>query len=99
MAKAIYEKRKFTDKQTGETVNYEVYGIVSVVDGERTELSLKNLSPAEKIAFKMVLTGSEPENLTTTYGKTTDIELENFTNNIEKTPADDMDEDWLNKLS
>lgn len=98
MAKAIYEKREFTNQQTGEVIKYEVYGIVALVNGERMELNLKSLTPAEKIAFQMVMTGEdidETEYATSTR-KATAEELTNHREKITKSTNENktiLDED------
>lgn len=76
MATAIYEKRNFTNKVTGEIIPYEVYAIVAIVDGERMELPLKNLNASEKIAFKIIAAGESPtiEELTVVSSKSKDGE-------------------------
>lgn len=84
MAKANYEKREFTNPQTGETVKYEAYTIVSVIDGERVELRLKNLDQSEKIAWKMLMTGSDETDLSSESRKATDDEKKAFLDNIER---------------
>jgi hypothetical protein len=78
MAKALFEKREFKNPQSGEIVNYESYSIVGIDStGTRTELPLKALTPAEKIAFKMVAQMEDPinEQLGTATHKATAEEL------------------------
>lgn len=61
MAKAIYEKRQFTNRSTGEILQYDAYVIVGEDEsGEKTELPLKNLNAAEKIAFKQIAALNDP---------------------------------------
>lgn len=55
-AQAIYQKRNFTNKVTGEIVSYDFYGLRITTDDEVMELKLENLSNAEKIIFKMYAT-------------------------------------------
>lgn len=62
MAKAIFEKRQFIDRSTGNITQYDYYGIVAIVDGEKMELPLKNLNGAEKLAFKIIAAGESPVN-------------------------------------
>jgi hypothetical protein len=91
MARAIYEKRIFHNNQTNEDVKYEVYGIVAMVDGERMELSLKGLSPAEKIAFKMLMTGSDPSDIEISARKATGDEKPTVSHTSNNTEDDSLD--------
>lgn len=97
MAKAIYEKRQFKNRNSGETINYDFYGIVGIVDGERMELALKDLNGAEKIAFKLVASGGDPdpvEDLLIDTRKSNDDERKEFNAGIKKkTILDDDDEE------
>lgn len=90
MAKALFEKREFTNKDTGAIVPYESYSIVGIdVNGDRVELPLKTLTGAEKIAFKMVAAMSDPinEQLGTASHKATADELVSHQEKITKTPS------------
>lgn len=60
MAKAVYEKRTFDNRTTGEIIQYDFYGIVGELDGENIELPLKSLNAAEKIAFKQIAALNDP---------------------------------------
>lgn len=91
---AIHDKRSF-EKPDGEKVNYEVYGVAAIVEGEYMELRLKNLDAAEKLAFKMIMTGSNPSDIQTSARNATPEESENYSkNNISKT-TNILDDDEL----
>lgn len=90
MAKPIYEKRTFTNRQNGgEIVEYEFYGIQGVgSDGEIQELRLQNLNSAEKIAWKMMVAMGDPVRGEVHSSRGGEVDVSRKTND-EETP------DWL----
>lgn len=101
MAKAKFEVRQFTDRNSGEIKKYDWYGIIGIVNGERMELPLKELNAAEKIAFKMVAMGDDPvddEYLQVSTRKAEKGEAPSIERK-QKTILDDDDEDMDNFLS
>lgn len=91
MAKAIYEKRQFDDRMTGEIRQYDFYGIVGFDEqGTRIELPLKSLNAAEKISFKMIATMEYPEDVEILSRKTNSTEEAEFR---KKNFLDDEEED------
>lgn len=92
---AIHEKRQFVNKETNETVKYEVYGIQAIVNGELMELRLKNLDAAEKLAWQMVLTGSDPRDESVASRKATSDESKAI--DVRK-GSDLFDDDELDEL-
>lgn len=91
VAKPIYEKRTFTNRQAGgEIVEYEFYGIQGVgSDGEIQELRLQNLNSAEKIAFKMMTAMGDPIKGTVTASRGGEVDVTRTKDESQDTP------DWL----
>lgn len=80
MAKAVYEQRNFTSNR-GEIIKYDWYGVQATVNGEYMELKLENLNSAEKVAFKMIATGTDPKNYSVVSGKASEDEAPTVTKN------------------
>lgn len=91
LAKPIYEKRSFTDRNNGgQIIEYDFYGIQGVgSDGEIQELRLQNLNSAEKIAWKMMCAMEDPFKGTVTTSSGGEV-------NITRTKDESQEEDWLN---
>lgn len=101
MAKALFEKRQFDNKATGEIIPYDSYSIVGIdVNGDRVELPLKSLNAAEKISFKMVAAMDDPivESFASTARKATAEEQQAFKETNNKTILDDEDDNDDGKI-
>lgn len=92
MAKAVFEKRSFTNRQTGEIVSYEWYGIIGTdSQGELMELNLtKLMDSANKIAFKVVTACDDPIDMSNTNvdtRKASESEIKQHQSQIKKTSS------------
>lgn len=97
MPKIVYEKREFTDNVTGRPVEYEVYGISAYIDGELNELRLK-LTPAEKLAWKMIMSGTDKPIVNTVeppLKEPVKVTIKPQEDKIELDSEDEQDENWL----
>lgn len=92
MAKLVYEKRSFKDR-AGMSIDYEVYEIQAVVQGELMTLPLqKTLNPAEKIAFKILASEQQQDSVEVYSRGATEEEQDEF---LKKNQESDSDDDKL----
>lgn len=93
MAKIIYEKREFTDRNTGIKTEYDYIAIAGTgEDAHQYEVALKNLVQSEKMALQMIA------NLETGKGEVTSRRAnENEQVNVSTNSSDDSSE-WLDEL-
>jgi len=92
MAQIIFEDRKFVNRETGITTEYQYIAIKGGNGKKEYEVQLKNLVQSEKMALSMINDLENPDGLTVETRSATEEEKQAFLNSV-----DDPDEsDFLN---